>query len=330
MIGKRSYTAAPQLDENITEILPAFIIEYQKQSDGEQEKIVIDPQYSEIIPELNAYFQELNQPLKLAKPYGVKEASLIKMANENAMLHLSQILSKVETSESLKLLQNILELDALPMRIEGFDIANILGRNAVASMVSFYAGKPDKKNYRHFKIKTKETPDDPAMIHEAVFRRYRRLKDENLELPDLILIDGGKTQLNAAQEALSEAGINLNVISLAKKNEEIYNLYSEDPIVLEKNSPALHILQQVRDESHRFANSFYNRLKGKDLLESAFEKIEGIGEKRKKIIMQKFLNYDIINQVKLDDLIKEGLPRKSAEEVLKIIRKNIPDQGGKK
>ena len=316
MIGKRSYSATLQFEEDIDDILTNFIIEYSKQNDKNLTSIFIDGSYREIIEPLNVYFENINSGIHLNTPHNENQKALIRMATENASLHLVQILSKVETSESLKLLQDVINLDTLPMRIEGFDIANILGENAVASMVSFYAGKPDKKNYRHYKIKTKSTPDDYAMINEVVYRRYKRLKEEGEEFPDLILIDGGKGQLNAAYKALSDLGVTLNIVSLAKKNEEIYNLFQDKPLVLNKNSAALHILQQVRDESHRFANSFYNKIKGDSNLESLFEKIPGIGKKRKQIILQKFLNHDIIKNLKTEDLIKEGIPGKIAEELL--------------
>ncbi len=323
MIGKRSYSASLQLDEDISDVMTNFIIEYSRKIDDKVKSFVIAEEYKDIVEPLNLYFEKIDINLKINIPRGERQRALIRMAVENASLNMAQMLSKVETSESLKLLQNTLELDTLPMRIEGFDIANILGKFAVASMVSFYAGKPDKKNYRHFKIRSKSTPDDFAMIHEAVFRRYKRLNEENGDFPDLILIDGGKGQLNAAQSALYELGIQLNVISLAKKNEEIYNLFQDKPIVPDKNSPALHILQQVRDESHRIANSFYNKTKDLSTLESIFEKIPGIGVKRKQIILKKFLNYDIIKNLKVQDLISEGIPEASSKKITEEIKKRF-------
>ncbi len=325
MIGKRSYSATLQLEEELPDLMFNFLTEYDKDSDGRQDFYVIDEKYGGMIETANSYFSDKNKseriyPVRVYTPEDDRQKALLKMALENAALHMNQILSKVDSSEGLRLIQEILELDTLPMRIEGFDIADILGLHAVASLVSFYAGKPDKQNYRIFKIKTKSTPDDYAMINEAVTRRYKRLKEEDRDLPDLVLIDGGKGQLNAALEALAGLNLNLNVASLAKKNEEIYTPYREKPIVLNRNSPALHILQQVRDETHRFANTYYNRLKNKKDLESVFDGIKGIGKKRKQIILENFLSYDIMKELSLNELIKKGLPPSVARDVLKKIR----------
>jgi excinuclease ABC subunit C len=323
MVGKRSFSATLSMQEELLEIFPNFIIQYAEKSDKKEDWIVISEDFSSVTSSVNAYFQKMQWQIQLSTPRNNRQKALIDMANENASLHLSQLLSKVETSESLNLLQKVLNLDTLPMRIEGFDIANILGENSVASLVSFYAGKPDKANYRHFKMKSKSTQDDFAMIYEAVYRRYKRLKEENQDFPDLILVDGGKGQLNSALEALSSLNLTLNVVSLAKKNEEIYQPYDSKPLILPKNSPALHILQQVRDETHRFANSFYNKLKRKNLTASLLDDISGIGEKRKQKIVEKILKYDIIKSLKVEDLIQEGIPEKTARIVLEKLKQNI-------
>ena len=255
-------------------------------------------------------------------PSNQTEISLIKMTVENAALHFSQLWTKVETSEALELLKESLNLSKIPMRIEGFDIANILGKYSVASVISFFGGKPDKENYRRMKIRSKDSPDDFAMIYEAVSRRYSRLikEKEKKELPDLIVIDGGKGQLNAALKALNELKVDIPTIALAKEEEEIFLPDKENSVKLPKNSPALHIIQQIRDETHRFANQYFNKLKIKSDFLSIFDNIKGIGKKRKEIIMQKFLNYDIIKELKLEDLIKEGIPKNEANNVLTMLK----------
>ncbi len=311
MVGKQSFSGNTYFEESEEEILKQFLLEYEKGIE-----IVLDKGFLELTKELNETFNE--NRFFIAE--NQTEESIIKIANENAALHFSQLWTKIDVSEHLDLLKNVLGLSKLPLRIEGFDIANILGEFAVASVISFYNGKPDKKNYRHMKIKNKNSPDDFAMIYEAVYRRYHRLKSENKELPDLILIDGGKGQLNAALKALNELELNIDVISLAKENEEIFTQKSKESIILPKNSPALHILQQVRDETHRFANSFYNKIKNKSSLTSIFDNIKGIGEKRKQIIMQNFLNYDIIKKLNREDLIKAGLPENVIDEVYEKLK----------
>ncbi|OHD53626.1 MAG: excinuclease ABC subunit C [Spirochaetes bacterium GWF1_51_8] len=321
MIGKRSYTAAPRIDEDEAEMLQRFVIEYFRQSDGKAEVIVVEPEYAKTLAALNGYFSGAAEAkVRVTVPVDDDQRALVRIARENAELHLAQVLSKVDRSESLKLLQEALGTDRLPMRIEGFDIANILGQQAVAAMVSFYGGDPDKPNYRHFNIRSKTTPDDFTMMREAVYRRYKRLRDEGLDFPDLILIDGGKGQLHAALDAVSELGVKVNVASLAKRNEEIYLPGADLPLVLEKNSPALHVLQRVRDESHRFSNKCYNKLKRRSALESVFDDIDGIGGKRKSVIVKKFLRREVIENLTLNDLTEEGIPTGIAEKVYNSLK----------
>ena len=159
-------------------------------------------------------------------------------------------------------LQRVLNLPRRPERIEAFDISNIMGQQAVGSMVSFFNGKPDKTNYRRFSIKEVEGIDDFKMIAEVVRRRYTRLKRENLPFPDLILIDGGKGQLSAACEELKRLEVSIPIISLAKREEEIFLPNKRSPVILPRESLGLKLLQRVRDEAHRFAVS-YHRLKRK-------------------------------------------------------------------
>jgi excinuclease ABC subunit C len=161
-------------------------------------------------------------------------------------------------------LQNLLALSRLPRRIEAFDVSHIAGHEAVGAMVSFYQGIPDKNNYRRFRIKLVSGKDDFAMIREIVLRRYRRLKNENLDFPDLILIDGGKAHLEAAYSQLKKLGLkNLDVISLAKGEERIYILKRKNPLKLSRDSRILQFLQRIRDEAHRFAITYHKKLRKK-------------------------------------------------------------------
>lgn len=329
MVGKRSYTGNSviesgtdsgdidnEIDDIVNDIVSRFVMEYYENSDKKARYIFVDKQFKNTRPVLNKYFKDvLNIKLKVIFPRNADETAVLKIARENAELHIMQVINKIDESEGLTILAETLGLPKIPMRIEGFDIANIMGENAVASLVSFYAGKPDKKNYRRFKIRNKSTPDDFAMMNEAVGRRYKRLRDENQDFPDLILVDGGKGQLHSAIQALDELGLKLNVVSLAKKNEEIYTPDFSEPIVLQKNSPALHLLQRVRDETHRFANTYYNKLKRKAMTASPLDDIAGIGKKRKKLIETKFMNKRRIKMLKIEDLVAEGIPKSVAIEV---------------
>jgi len=160
-------------------------------------------------------------------------------------------------------LQRALNLPKMPERIEAFDISNIMGQQAVGSMVSFFNGKPDKKNYRKFKIKEVKGIDDFMMIAEVVQRRYCRLKEEKAMYPDLILIDGGKGQLSAACARLALLNIQIPIASLAKREEEIYLPGKRNPVVLSRNSLGLQLLQRVRDEAHRFAITYHRKIRSK-------------------------------------------------------------------
>jgi excinuclease ABC subunit C len=164
-------------------------------------------------------------------------------------------------------LKNSLGLKRLPVRIEAFDISNLGADNPVASMVSFSKGVPDKSNYRHFKMKFTKGQNDFAMIEEVVGRRYQRLLNEKKPLPDLILIDGGPGQLRSAFESVKKLGLkDVPLISLAKKEEKVFTLSREKPVSLPKDSPALLLLQAVRDEAHRFAITFHKKLRSKKFL----------------------------------------------------------------
>lgn len=162
-------------------------------------------------------------------------------------------------------LQRVLNLPKLPERIEAFDISNIMGRQAVGSMVSFFNGKPDKNNYRRFRIREIQTIDDFKMIAEIVRRRYHRLKEEGRMFPDLIVVDGGKGQLSSAGAELEKLQVQIPLISIAKRQEEIFLPNKRNPVILARDSLGLRLVQRVRDEAHRFAVSYHRQLRGKEV-----------------------------------------------------------------
>ncbi|MFA5117774.1 MAG: excinuclease ABC subunit UvrC [Candidatus Omnitrophota bacterium] len=163
-------------------------------------------------------------------------------------------------------LRDVLALDVLPARIEAFDISNISGEQATGSCVSFYNGEPDKNNYRKFRIKTVKAIDDYGMLREVVLRRYSRLKRENAALPDLVLIDGGRGHLLAAQGVMKELGVTLPLVSIAKQRENIYTVSRRYPIKFKEDTPALNLIRRVRDEAHRFAVSYHHVLRRKKVI----------------------------------------------------------------
>ena len=207
-----------------------------------------------------------------------RHAAAMNMAYFNAKEDAARRLRERGDFPALEELQRILQLPALPARIEGFDIAHIGGKFPVASLVSFKDGNPDKKNYRWFRLKTTDgAVDDFASVREAVSRRYTRLLNEHAELPDLVLIDGGIGQVNAAHGVLSALGLDLPVAGLAKRDEEIYRPGNSVPIRLPRRSDALRLLQRVRDETHRFATGKNQRLRTQENTRLAFETLPGVG-----------------------------------------------------
>lgn len=222
-----------------------------------QISLILEGKSGELVKDLSREME------RQAKEHNFEEAAALR----DKMIALNTFKpSLAEAGPALSDLKEVLGLAVIPRRIEAFDVSNILGRQACASMVSFRNGLADKGNYRRFRIKTVEQSDDCKMLAEAARRRYLRLKEENLPLPDLILVDGGRGQLSAAKKELDGLGLAVPVISLAKREEEIYTIISSRPIRLKNNSLALRLLQCIRDESHRFALKYHRLLRKKRFL----------------------------------------------------------------
>ena len=218
-------------------------------------------------------------------------------------------------------LAKVLGLPGPPERIEGFDISNISGTFAVASLVSFRNGRPDRVNYRRFKIKTVTGQDDFACIAEAVQRRYSRLKREDKPMPDLILIDGGKGQLNMAVDELKKLGlVSIPVIGLAKEFEEVYLPEKSLPLRLGLDHPAVKLLQRVRDECHRVANSYNAQLRLQKISESILDDFPGIGDRRKAALLKKFGSVSRLKTATVEQIAEvSGFGGKAAEELKRFL-----------
>jgi excinuclease ABC subunit C len=219
--------------------------------------------------------------------------AILAMARQNAEEDLRRRLRERGAGPALDELRQVLKLKNRPENIEGFDIAQLDGKHPVASLISFKDGTPDRKNYRRFKLRSVVgVVDDFAAMREAVKRRYSRLLRENRELPDLILIDGGIGQVNAAKGVLDELGIDCDVAGLAKRDEELWLPEAKEPVRLSKRSEALKVLQFVRDESHRFATGLNQLLRSKDLRLESLESVEGIGPKRAAALLNQYGSID--------------------------------------
>ena len=225
----------------------------------------------------------------LLTPNSSRDIAALNMARENAKEDIIRRVRERGDMPALNELKDLLHLPRLPERIEGFDIAHIGGKFPVASLISFWKGNPDKKNYRYFRLKTTNgVIDDFASMREAATRRYSRLSNENAELPDLILIDGGIGQVNAVDGILNMLGLDIPIAGLAKRDEEIWRPHASHPICLPRRSDALRLLQRVRDETHRFATSRNQNLRTKENTVSVFASLPHVGEKREKVLIKTF------------------------------------------
>ncbi len=223
--------------------------------------------------------------------------------------------------QEMQSLAEVLGLENPPIRMEAFDISNFSGKEAVGSMVHFFQGAPDKRFYRRFRIKSVLGIDDFAMMKEVVGRRYRGLKEEGGVFPDLILIDGGKGQLSSAFSVLQEMGLTaLPVIGLAKRYEEIYRPFSNEPLRLAKDSGALHLIQRIRDEAHRFAVTYHKILREKKLKESILDDISGVGLVKRAELLKHFGSIGEMKKASMDELQKAtGISRKLADKIYKVL-----------
>ena len=251
----------------------------------------------------------------------------LRITAQNAKLLLGEwIISRKKRKEQvpkmLTQLQEDLNLETPPRRIEAFDISHLGGTNTVASMVSFIDTRPRKKEYRKFNVKTVSGIDDFAAMREVVFRRYKRAKEEQGSLPDLVLIDGGKGQLSMAVSALRELGLDyIPIVGLAKKLEEVFMPGNPDAQTIHKQSPGLILLRRIRDEAHRFAITFQRQKRNKQMVHSMFGEIPGVGKKRLEKLLQAFDGPAAITQLTPEVINGEtGIPVKIAKEIIKVAK----------
>jgi excinuclease ABC subunit C len=294
MIGRQHYYMGTVEGKPESEILETLLQQYYLESDYIPKEIFL----SDPIENADAVQRWLSgkrgDTVALLHPTEGEEAKLVRLSRSNARFLLDELkLQKMKRADyvphPVKSLQRDLRLKKPPRRIECFDNSNIQGSDPVASMVVFVDGKPKKSEYRKFKIKTVVGPDDFASMKEIVERRYTRVLSEGLELPDLIMVDGGKGQLSSAVEVLNKLGLSEQpIIGLAKRLEEVFVPDKSEPEMMPKASSGLKLLQQIRDEAHRFAITFHRSLRAKRTLQTELDLIEGIGKKRAKELLEAF------------------------------------------
>lgn len=268
---------------------------------------------------------------KVIQPKRGEKKKLVELANKNARVALNErfdlIVRKQErTIGAIERLGNAMNIPA-PIRIESFDNSNIMGTDPVAAMVVFIDGKPAKKEYRKYKIKTVVGPDDYASMREVIYRRYARVIREEMPLPDLILIDGGKGQVDVAKDVLeNQLGIDIPVAGMAKNDKHKTNelLFGNElkVVPLERNSPEFFLLQRIQDEVHRFAITFHRQLRSKNSFASRLDEIEGLGPKRKKMLLKEFKSLKNITAASIEELQEIGLPKNVAQNVFDKLHKN--------
>jgi excinuclease ABC subunit C len=310
-------------------IIQALTIELKTRIDEEKETILgfaiteIRQRLSSDSPEIILPFKPdiLIDNIKYTVPKAGEKHKLLELAERNAIYYkLEQKKKKMEhkpqqrTGKNLEKLKNDLHMSEIPVHIECFDNSNIMGTNPVAACVVFRNGRPAKKDYRHFNIKTVIGPDDFSSMEEIVFRRYRRLTEEGSGLPQLVIIDGGKGQLSSAMKSITKLGLKdkLTVIGIAKKLEEIYFPGDSVPLYLDKNTISLKIIQQLRNEAHRFGIGFHRDKRSADMVKSDLDRIAGIGPKTKEILLKHFGSVEKIKNCSQSEL-EEIVGRAKAE-----------------
>jgi len=260
-------------------------------------------------------------------PQRGRRAKLLRLAEANAKLLLGEKRRETEARDrvphSLTTLQQVLHLEEPPRLIEAFDISNLQGAQTTGSLVVFKDGRPLKSEYRSFNIKSVTGIDDFASMAEVIKRRYKRQKSEEQELPDLILVDGGRGQLSAAQKSLAELEITeVTLIGLAKRLDEVYTVYEAEPLNIPNTSSALKILQQVRDEAHRVAITRHRRRRKRLSIASTLDEITGVGEARKKLLIKHFGSVKKVSEASCEELKAAGLDAKTAKSIESFFRGN--------
>ncbi len=316
LTNKKDFEISKSDYDNNEEIISYFIKEYYQMTS--EEDIPSEIIFSEKISPEDKEIYEKWLSSKRGKSVTInpgatkKNKEILELALKNSDYHLQEM--KIKTLQEIQnnynetgsYIQEKLGLSKFPHRVECFDISHIQGTNTVASMVSFYNGMPKKSEYKKYKIKSLEKgkPDDFQSMREVITRRYSRLLKENAEFPDLIIIDGGKGQLSSAVEILRELGIkNQNIVSLAKRIEEVFIPDNSEPVLFPTNSQALYFFQRIRDEAHRFAITFHRQLRDKEALHSELDEIKGLYKKSKKILFEKYGSVNKISKLKKEELM---------------------------
>jgi excinuclease ABC subunit C len=336
LLGGKGFTF-PSTGLPDEEVLSSFLRQYYHEGKFIPEQILIPKSILEQIPIEQWLTEQKGKKVRIFVPVKGDKKHLLEMACENAeKFLLSGTELERDQKELLETLRERLYLRKIPRRIEAFDISNLQGRYAVGSMVSFEDGRPVKERYRHFKIKTIEGADDYGMMYEVLLRRYQKGVEEG-DLPDLVLVDGGRGQLNVAQEVFKELKVKeIDLISLVKErtiegprpsrlrktDEKVFHPQYKEPILLGKHSSLLHFLDRIRDEAHRFAITYHKKVRSRETIKSELKEIPGIGMARQKELLKFFGSIEKIKETREEELAKAPkMNRKSAHLVYQFFHK---------
>ena len=312
------------------EALAEFIARYYKEGAEVPDEIVVNAEGDFSL--LEEYFKEKSGKIVniLCPKMGVRK-QLSEMAEKNAADYLEKTVGKIRHKEdrtvlACRRLQEALRLSRYPRRMECYDISHISGVDKVGSMVVFADGEPERDSYRRFKIRTVEGSNDFACLQEVLKRRLGKLgteEEERFPRPDLIVIDGGKGQLSSVKEIFDGMGVEgIDLVSLAKREEEVFTLFSRESVRLDHSDYALQVLQRLRDEAHRFAITYHRTLRGKRSLSSVLDGIEGIGRKRRMALMERFKDIYEIEKASVSQLTEvAGIGKKQAEAIVAYFSK---------
>jgi excinuclease ABC subunit C len=318
-------------------VVQTFTLEIRLKVDEEKESLLgsaiteIRDRYLSDSPEIIVPFHPDIQldKVKYTVPKIGEKLKLLELAERNAIYYKLEQKKKMlehkpvsRTGKNLEKVKNDLHMPVLPVHIECFDNSNIMGKDPVAACVVFRNGLPSKKDYRHFNIKTVTGPDDFSSMEEVIYRRYKRMLEENNPVPQLVVIDGGKGQLSSAMKSIEKLGLRetITMIGIAKKLEEIYFPGDSVPIYLDKNSYSLKLIQQMRNEAHRFGINFHRDKRSSGMTKSELDDIKGIGPKTKQILLKNFDSPEKIRKTPAVEL--EKLVGRNKAEILTKFYKN--------
>jgi excinuclease ABC subunit C len=329
LIGQEQFALDGVADEDIDTAVQQFVKQYYEEAPYVPKEILLQTEIEEINIIESWLRQKKGTKVEISVPKRGEKKKLIDMALENAALALKQMSAQVSDERSfaemaLEQLQDVLGLPELPVRIECYDISNLQGTEAVGSMVVFENGLPAKKEYRRFKIRDlPPQPNDYLMLQQVLRRRLERAAGGDpkfVPLPNLLVVDGGKGQLNAALEVLREANVEIPAVGLAKEFEHVFRPGQSDPVPLHRYSPASRLLQQIRDEAHRFALAFHRSLRGRMAVVSTLDQVPGIGKARRTALLKHFKSIQAIQAASVEELAKcPGMTRTVAAALYRYL-----------